>query len=201
MEMVWVEPMKGWVGKYLVTQGEYQKVIGSNPSFFKGSRHPVEGVSWYDAAAYCQKLTEQDQTRGVLLSFQQYNLPSGRQYNIFVGNASLGDAVTSVGQWQKSTAEVGSRGPNQYGLYDTRGNVWTWCQDWQQSFMNNSDYMADPAKYEKNQTDTKRLRLVRGGCWSNATPVDVDISHYAGMGPDQRDKYTGFRCVVLQQDQ
>ena len=195
MEMVWVEPMRGWVGKYLVTQDEYQKVMGSNPSFFKGSRRPVEEVSWYDAVAYCQKLTEQDHARGVLSWFLHYDLPNASQYNIFVGDASLADAVTSVDQWQKSTADVGSKGANQYGLYDTRGNLWIWCQGWCQGFMNKPDYMANPAKYE-NYPTSKRLRLVRGGCWSNATPVDVGISHYAGAVPEKRDQYTGFRCVL-----
>ena len=139
MEMVWVEPMKGWVGKYLVTQQEYEKVIGSNPSFFKGARRPVESVSWEDAVAYCETLTEQDRRSGLLPSNSCYSLPSDAQYDILVGDARLEDAVVSQGDSRSSTEEVGSKGANQYGLYDTRGNVWEWLQDWYRASMNSPE--------------------------------------------------------------
>jgi len=123
MEMNWVKPMNGWVGKYLVTNAEYEAVIGSNPSQFKGPRRPVESVNWDDAMDYCQKLTGRDHASGKLTAGYKYSLPTDAQYDIFVGDASLNDAVTSLNMTPRRTedADVGTKAPNEYGLYDTRG--------------------------------------------------------------------------------
>ncbi len=138
IELVWVPPLKCWVGKYDVTQAEYEKLAGTNPSYFITSRRPVERVSWNDATAYVQKLNSAEQSTGNLPQGYEYCLPTDAEYDVYVGDATLGDSVIGMPEgdaidWSKvsqNTAAVGSKAPNNYGLYDTRGNVEQWMQDW-----------------------------------------------------------------------
>ena len=178
MEMVWVAPMNGWVGKYLVTQDEYQKVRGSNPSHFKGLRKPVETVSWDHAMAYCKKLNEQDHGSGLLPSNYQYSLPTSAQYDIFVADASLDDAVTSQKTKRTSTEDVGTLSPNKFGLYDTRGNVWEWCLDWL-------------------NTSSPKDKVLRGAAWATHSPVNLALAYHLPLLPADRDSGLGFRCVIV----
>ena len=178
MEMVWVAPMNGWVGKHLVTQDEYQSVRGSNPSHFKGPRKPVETVAWEHAMAYCKKLNEQDHASGLLPSNYQYSLPTSVQYDIFVADASLDDAVTSKTTKRTSTEDVGTLSPNKYGLYDTRGNVWEWCLNW----------LNDSAPKDK---------VLRGAAWATHSPVNLALSYQLPLLPADRDSGLGFRCVAV----
>jgi PEGA domain/Sulfatase-modifying factor enzyme 1 len=111
----------GWVGKYEVTQNEYQSIMGDNPSGHQlGSNYPVENVKWSKAREFCQKLSQRDQAAGLFRG--QYFLPTREQWVLFAANATEKDAVVKAAQ----PAAVGSKGPNPLGLYDTRGNVWEW---------------------------------------------------------------------------
>ena len=91
--MIWMAPLKCWVGKYDVTQEQYEKVTGNNPSTYQGARMPVETVSWNEAVAYAKKLTLMERTANLLPEGYQYSLPTDAQYDVYVGNASLDDAV------------------------------------------------------------------------------------------------------------
>ncbi|MEZ0296717.1 MAG: PEGA domain-containing protein, partial [Candidatus Methylacidiphilales bacterium] len=130
LEMVWMSGLQLWVGKYEVTQAEYEKVLGSNPSTFHGGRQPVENISWADARKFCDKLTAMAKEQNVLPAGYVYRLPSDAEYTDYVGDASLDVSVTSRDFRRRGTEEVGSRGPNEFGLYDVRGNVWEWVEDW-----------------------------------------------------------------------
>jgi hypothetical protein len=116
-----------WVGKYEVTQEEYEKVMGTNPSpdNAKNPRKPVVRVSHKDAVEFCRKLTEKDAGKGV-----RYALPTEEQWEYLTADARLEDSVTSWGLPQKREQPevVGSTGKrNKFGLFDTRGNAWEWC--------------------------------------------------------------------------
>ena len=189
MEMVWVPPLHGWVGKFPVTQDEYQKVMGNNPSQFKGSRRPVEEVTWNDAMAYCNKLSQVDANSGILPAGYKYSLPSDDQYSVFVGNATLDDAVTSLHGDSNSTATVGSKGANQYGLYDTRGNVWEWCLDWYTSEIN----ARNAIKFDSQVGE--KFKVVRGGSWCDFGAAGLKAGRSL-LPPENRDSNYGFRCVV-----
>jgi len=136
MVLVWVagvpETAEGaWVGKFEVTQAEFERVMGTNPSAFPGPRRPADSVSWRDAVAFCDKLTAAERVAGQLPPGYAYGLPTQRQWEFVLGDGSFAQAVTSVGlaQPRLATAEVGTLPANRFGLHDILGNVWEWCAD------------------------------------------------------------------------
>jgi len=136
---VTIEPF--WMAKYLVTQAQWQAVMGNNPSRFKGDNRPVEKVSWDDSVKFCQRLSE--------ITGKHYHLPSEAQWEYagragtttpfyfgptittdlanYDGNYSYGAAPKCV--FRRKTTEVGCFPPNAFGLYDMHGNLWEWCAD------------------------------------------------------------------------
>ena len=168
-----------WVGKYEVTQKEYQAVSGNNPSRFKAERNPVERVSWHDAMAFCKTLTEKERAAGTLPKGFVYSLPTEKQWDEFVGDAKLDDAVYA--RFGKSNEPlgpipVGSRKPNQFGVHDVRGNVWEWCLN---------DYMANSP-----------WKVLRGGAWSISDPDNMGIGVRLNVEPETAYEFNGFRCVL-----
>ena len=120
-------------GKYPVTQAQYQSVMGTNPSYFKNnSQNPVEQVSFDDAQAFCQKLSQ--------LTGKNYRLPTeleweyacraGTTTDYYFGDdaSQLGDYAWYFDNSQGTTHPLGQKKPNAWGLYDIYGNVWEWCQ-------------------------------------------------------------------------
>jgi formylglycine-generating enzyme required for sulfatase activity len=115
------------VAQYEVTQGDYQAVMGENPSRFPGARRPVENVTWNHAKNFCERLTQKDSDAGVIPPGYSYALPTEAQWEVYVDEARIQDAITSHLGDRRSTENVGGLPPNQYGLHDTRGNIWEWC--------------------------------------------------------------------------
>jgi formylglycine-generating enzyme required for sulfatase activity len=164
-----------WAGMYEVTQQSYQKVMDGNPSAFQGKVHPVDSVTWNDAMAFCTKLTEREQKADELPKGFVYTLPTQAQWEQLVGNASLSDAVMSLNmQRQSSTAPVGSKGPNNNGLYDTRGNVKEWCLDPQD----------------------KPYRVLRGGAWDTYIDINARLDFREYSAPEMTKNDYGFRVVL-----
>jgi formylglycine-generating enzyme required for sulfatase activity len=164
-----------WAGMYEVTQQSYKKVMDGNPSAFQGKEHPVDSVTWNDAMDFCKKLTGQEQKAGELPDGFVYTLPTQAQWEQLVGNASLSDAVMSLNlQRQHSTAVVGSRGPNNNGLYDTRGNVKEWCLDPQD----------------------KPYRVLRGGAWDTYIEINSRLDFREYSAPEKTKNDYGFRVVL-----
>jgi len=123
-----------YMGKYPVTQAQYEAVMGNNPSHRKGKHRPVENVSWDEAVAFCKKLSER--------TGKTYRLPSEAEweYSCRAGTTTpyyFGEVIKS--QWAncrsenqyeyEQRTEVGCFPPNAFGLYDMHGNVWEWCAD------------------------------------------------------------------------
>jgi formylglycine-generating enzyme required for sulfatase activity len=116
-----------WVGKFEVTQAEYRKVMGDNPSKSVNERQPVERVTWKEANDFCRKLTELEQGR--LPAGKVYLLPTEKQWKEFAGGQKFEDIPGGVTGRNAPSVVGQSAPPNQFGLFDVLGNVWEWCLD------------------------------------------------------------------------
>src|SRR5882757_1121998 len=114
IDMQLVKSGDSWAGKYEVTQKEYQAVMDSNPSQFTGDTRPVDSVTWQDAMAFCQKLTDKElnASSNALPKGFYYTLPTEDEWQSLAGDADLKDAVTSQPTPRSGTSPVGSLGPN-----------------------------------------------------------------------------------------
>lgn len=131
-----------WMGKFEVTQLEFETVMGFNPSFFRtaGSTAPVESVSWNEANEYCRKLTEREREKGTISEELVYRLPTEAEWEYacragtqtvysFGDDAANLDQYAWYGEYSGSTHQVGQKLPNRWGLHDMHGNVFEWCLD------------------------------------------------------------------------
>jgi len=191
---VTVQPF--YMGKYPVTQAQWQAVMGKNPSRFKrtwfrrNKNHPVEQVSWYDAVAFCQQLSA--------LTGQTYRLPSEAEWEYACRAATttpfcFGETITSdlanSGFSRKKTTKVGKFPPNAFALYDMHGNVWEWCADkW------HANYKDAPTDGSVWETDGKNDRVLRGGSW-HTKPAFSNAAYRNWGTPDFRSYSIGFRVV------
>ncbi|MFN7203918.1 MAG: SUMF1/EgtB/PvdO family nonheme iron enzyme, partial [Aphanizomenon sp.] len=164
------------MGKFVVTQEQYQQIMGKNPSYFtqKGAKRPVEEVSWNNAVEFCQKLSQK--------TGREYRLPSEAEweYACRAGTTTpfhFGETITTElanykgtsiyasepkGKHLQRTTDLGSFPPNAFGLYDMHGNVWEWCQDdWHNNY---SNAPKDGSGWTSQSGNTKALR---GGSWGN----------------------------------
>ncbi len=174
MELLQV-PGGFWAGKFEVTQKEYAKIMGANPSAFPGEKNPVDNVSWNDAMEFCGKLTEHELKEKELPEGFTYALPSEDQWTAFTADASLADSVTSANAPQSGTAAVGSLGPNSLGLYDTRGNVMEFC-------------LGDASL---------PYRVLHGGSWQDRIEINLRLAFRNYCPPTEHKNTYGFRCILL----
>ncbi len=179
-----------YLGKYEVTQGQWKKVMGMNPSFFKADRvegdtdrHPVEGVSWEQAQEFIRKLNALD-TSAV------YRLPTEFEWE-YAARAGA-DTLLSWEETRKqawiqdtdkgSTQPVGQMKPNPWGLYDMLGNVWEWVEDYY-----NGKVFPSPMPL-----DTGAVHVLRGGSFISDVANATYFFHAGGPGNGYD---VGFRIV------
>jgi hypothetical protein len=180
MTMVWVQPLGCWVSREETTQDQFFKVMRSNPSQFRSAQRPAERVTWREAREFCLRLTAEESQLGRLGPGVRYRLPTDAEWGQFAGDARLTDAVIGTDPEVESTREVRSKGPNQFGLYDVRGNVWEWCED---TYQNNKD-----------------MRILRGGSWLNKHAESLGLENRDYSGIDDRGNNRGFRCILTYED-
>ncbi len=181
-----------YMGKYEVTQGQWEKVMGSNPSNFKkGGNYPVERVSWNDAQDFIKKLN--------IKSGKQYRLPTEAEWEYACrANGSSkycgGDDVDAVAWYDKnsgdSTHPVGGKDANVFGLHDMSGNVWEWCADWYDSGYYASSPQSNPLGSESGSD-----HVIRGGGWDD-TPRIVRAAYRFRFMPVIGSYSLGFRLVL-----
>jgi formylglycine-generating enzyme required for sulfatase activity len=184
-----------YLGVTEVTQEQYQKVMGTDPSHFKGPQNPVEKVSWTDAVEFCRKLSAMpaEKTAGHVYRLPteaewEYACRSGTTTACGFGDdvSRLGDYGWFVGNSDSSTHPVGEKKPNAWGLYDMHGNVWEWCQDWYGRVL---DSATDPTGAMSGS-----LRVLRGGSWSDDAG-DCRSADRLRDSPRDRGSALGFRVL------
>ena len=185
-----------YLGVYEVTQEQYERVMGTSPSDFKGNQHPIEEVSWNDAVEFCRRLSDFPAERA---AGHEYRLPTEAEWEYAcrggsAGAYSFGDSESELSQnaWYAGNSgstphPVGEKEANAFGLYDMHGNVWEWCADWYGAYSNGD--VVDP-----QGPSTGSLRVDRGGGWY-VTPADVRAANRSRRTPDYRNDYLGFRVA------
>ena len=202
-----------YIGQTEVTQELWQAVMGSNPSYFKGGKRPVECVSWDDCQTFIRKLNS--------LAGENFRLPAEAEWEFAArgGNSSRGykyagsNNLTDVAwYWQNSgkkylsgtdhdwdrgkidsnkcqTHNVATKSPNELGIYDMSGNVWEWCQDWY-----GENYYAQSPSFNPQGPSWGFFRVHRGGSWINYARNCRVANRYRNY-PANRINFLGFRLA------
>jgi formylglycine-generating enzyme required for sulfatase activity len=194
-----------FLGRYPVTQEQYEVVMGKNRSYFKGANRPVEQVTWHDATEFCWRLSQK--------TGRVYRLPSEAEWEYACRGGtttpfSFGETITTdlvnyngkltyrsapKGVWRKQTTDVGSFPPNAFGLYDMHGNVWEWCQDvWHRNY---NGAPTDGSAWETGGRTS--IRVVRGGSW-DSNPINCCSAYRSKSDFGLRTDYGGFRVVMAE---
>lgn len=180
-----------YLGKYPVTQGQWEAVMGKNPSKFIGHDLPVEQVSWEDCQEFIRRFNAL--TDGICrLATEaewEYACRAGS-----IGEYSFGNNEAYLGEyaWFKTnsgsqTQPVGKKKPNAWGLHDMHGNVWEWCQDWYGDYL--PGVQVNPAG-----PSVGTERVPRGGGWYDDACY-VTSAVRGGSAPDGRFTHLGFRLA------
>ena len=204
-----------WMARHEVTQGQWERLMGYNPSAFKecGSLCPVEKVSWNDALEFARRLSAKTgyTFRLPTEAEWEYACRSGGKKEAYAGGGILHAAA-----WYRSNAggsphTVGRKRPNGLGIYDMSGNVWEWCLDVsdKQAYAKAKGTLEDPVFIGRQYADlygdgydnilrtlkvAKGYRIVRGGSWGNVA-YRLRCSARIRGKPDNRRDWLGFRLV------
>jgi len=180
-----------YIGKYEVTQAQWKAVMGNNPSRFKGDLLPVESVSWNDVQEFIRKLSAQ--------TGKQYRLPTEAEWEYasrgglqsvhykYSGSNTAGDVAWYNENSDNKTHTIGTKSPNELGIYDMSGNVREWCQD-------GSGYYLPSSQRDPTGSIGGYYRIFRGGSWyDGAWRARVSDRNYDA--PVYRNNNLGFRLA------
>ncbi len=186
-----------WMGRYEVTQAEYQKVMGVNPSDFKGPTRPVDQISWDDATNFADAMGYWTGVR--------FRLPSEAEWEYACRAGGVNQHLTYCGEGEPTslawygansddmTHPVGMRLPNALGLYDMSGNVWEWVQDcW------NPDYKKAPGDGSAWLSGNCERRVARGGAWDIRQPNLIRAAKRGRGDHRYRLNVVGIRLAISQ---
>jgi len=178
-----------YIGQFEVTQGQWKKVMGSNPSYFQGDKvsgnadeYPVENVRWQDAQAFIKKLNQLEKGKAI------YRLPSEFEWEYAARAGATDDIpwadINTVAHIAQSAPQaVGLKQPNAWGLYDMLGNVWEWVEDYY-----NEKMFADPVPVKKGKE-----HVLKGSAFYGDVKNATYMTHAGGPGSGYD---VGFRVVV-----
>ena len=194
-----------YLSAFEVTQAQYSKLMGNNPSHFQGdqvegvdsSNHPVDKVSWEDAVEFCKRLSELPEEKA---AGRVYRLPTEAEWEYACragSNAPFGfgglELVDDYG-WFSSNCKgishgVGKKESNAWGLYDLHGNVMEWCSDWAGDYPEGA--VSDPTGPTEGYS-----RMIRGGAWLTPAMLGRSGNRAFHFPPDTRSDYVGFRVAL-----
>ncbi len=184
-----------WLGATVVTQAQWESLMGSNPSRFKGADLPIEQVSWEDAMIFCRKLTAVELKSGCLPDGYEYTLPSEAEweYACRAGtSATYSGDLDSIAWYldnsERRTHRVAQKSANAWGLYDMHGNVYEWCSDWFDAYSSGS--ALDPVG-----ASSGRGRVHRGGSWDYSARYCRSAFRYH-LRPENNGNNVGFRIAL-----
>ena len=182
-----------YIGRYEVTQKEWQAVMGDNPSKFYGDNLPVDYVSCNDCQDFINKLNQ--------LTGLKFRLPTEAEWEFaarggkqskgykYSGSDNIGVVAWYTGNSGGKTHQVGTKEPNELGIYDMSGNVWEWCGDWYGSY-------SSSAQTNPTGPSSGSYRVLRGGSWYNNAGY-CRVSNRSSNYPSYRNDYFGFRVVLV----
>ncbi len=197
-----------WLGKNLVTQSQWQCIMGNNPSKFQGKNLPVENINWEEAKLFCEKMNFlYNQLIG---ASYQFDLPTEAQWEYsckantitknYLGNSErdILDIAWCLENSSGKTHDVGQKKPNLWGFYDMFGNVLEWCFDMIVDYPNQST--VDWVGLDSNEyLGTKGVgsRVIRGGCYLDPVISDVfDAATRGYLGESDKGSFYGFRLCL-----
>ena len=191
-----------WIGKYLVTQEQWEAVMGSNPSQFKsGNNYPVEQVGWYDVEEFVKRLNEKTRMNFRLPTEAEweYAARSGGREEEWAGT-NLESEIDEYAWFEANSGDkthpVGEKKPNGLGLHDMSGNVWEWVQDWYDKDYYRKRPMDNPQRLGHGEN-----KVIRGGNWESGT-LNLRTTGRWYSYPLQAHYGVGFRLVFpVQQEQ
>jgi formylglycine-generating enzyme required for sulfatase activity len=212
---IYVSPF--YMDQYEVTQEEFEKVLGRNPSRWKDPRAPVDQIRWKDAAEYCNGRSRAEglpqaydpKTWGCDFASAGYRLPTeaeweyacraGTRTEYFFGSgpSQLGSYAQFKENCTRRPSPVGRKQPNPWGLYDMYGNVWEWCNDFY-----GEDYYRESPERDPRGPPSGETRVLRGGCW-NSRATQCRSAYRMDENPGYTDAcfgrdvhgFVGLRCV------
>jgi formylglycine-generating enzyme required for sulfatase activity len=188
-----------WMGKFEVTQGQWEKIMGNNPSrTSKGSNHPVEGVSWDDTQEFIKELNQRTGKKFRLPTEAEweYACRSGGKREKWAGTSNQSEfELYRGGHGYYRTLPVGSARPNGLGLYDMIGNVYEWVQD-----TYNAEAYKNHSRNNPVYTGDYYMKVFRGGCYYTAPEYSRctlrgGTGHMVKYSSPQSSNY-GFRLVM-----
>lgn len=179
-----------WMGKYEVTQSQYESVAGENPSSFKDCAGcPVENVSWNDATEFISQLNAKND--GFV-----YSLPTEAQWEYAARAGTMGAYAGNLNDmaWYgensgSKTHQVGTKQPNSFGLFDMYGNVQEWCEDWYGNYSGGD--VTDP-----KGAASGTVRVMRGGAWNYGVAFNTRSAYRQWVLPTFRNYNNGFRVTA-----
>ncbi|MFE5323256.1 formylglycine-generating enzyme family protein [Paenibacillus sp. NPDC056579] len=182
-----------YLGKYEVTQEQWEELMETNPSKFKGDKRPVDSVSWDDSQLFLNKLQEKTGRKFTLPTEARWEFAAraGTSTPWHFGNneSSLGDYAWFQENSNNGTHPAGQKKPNAWGLYDMYGNVQEWCNDWYAAAYPQGD-VVDPQGPLSGES-----RVMRGGAWGDDHTM-VRSAYRNASGTDAKTPGIGVRVVM-----